>query len=119
MKETSILDNVNQIRPISDNILVKRVPEQDMTAGGIVIPANAKKPKMEALVLAVGRRATTAQGKQLDQPMTVKVGDRVLIDQFVGSALTIDGESYILMHERHVHAVLEEGSVGEVLETEE
>ena len=66
-----------KIRPLHDNILLRRLDEQEETRGGIIIPDSAKEKPMEARVIAVGVGRTSGDGAVT--PLLVKEGDRVLI----------------------------------------
>jgi len=94
-----------KIRPIHDRILAKRLTEEDKTPGGLFIPDTAKEKPLEACVIAVGT------GKVLDsgtiQPLSVKVGDKVLIGKYTGSEVKLDGEDHIILREDDILAVLE------------
>ncbi len=63
-------------RPLQDRILVKRIDEENKTAGGIIIPDSAKEKPQEGEVIAVGKGKVTEDGKTL--PLDVKQGDRIL-----------------------------------------
>jgi len=93
------------IRPLHDRILVKRIQEQDKTAGGLFIPDTAKEKPIEARVIAVG------SGKVLEDGTTrkpeVKPGDKVLFSKYSGSEVKIDGEEHLIMREDDLLAVLE------------
>ncbi|HSS02043.1 MAG TPA: co-chaperone GroES [Kofleriaceae bacterium] len=93
------------IRPLRENILARRIVEQDKTRGGLFIPDNAKEKPLEAVVIAVG------SGKRLDngtiQPIAVKAGDKILIGKYSGSDVKLDGQDHIILSESDVLAVLE------------
>lgn len=95
----------NKIRPLHDHVLAQRVPEQEKTAGGLVIPDTAKEKPLEALVVAVGAGKTLEDGRRL--PLTVKPGDKVLIGKYTGSELKVDGMEHIMLREDEVLAILE------------
>lgn len=93
------------IRPLNDRVLLQRIEAQDKTAGGILIPDNAKEKPAEGRVIAVGT------GRQLDngtrRPLDVKVGDRVLFGKWSGSEVKIDGIEHLLVKEDEILAVLD------------
>jgi chaperonin GroES len=93
------------IRPLHDRILVKRLEEQEKTAGGLYIPDTAKEKPVEAKVIAVGT------GKVLDDGSVrkpeVKAGDRVLFAKYSGSEVKIDGEEHLILREDDLLAVVE------------
>ena len=90
--------------PLHDRILVRRIEEQETTAGGLIIPDTAKDKPQEGEVLAVGKGKIKEDGKAL--PLDVKAGDRVLFGKYAGSEITIDGELYLIMREEEVLGLL-------------
>jgi chaperonin GroES len=96
------------IRPLYDRIVVKRIEEQEVKQGGIIIPDTAKEKPQEGEVMAAGR------GKRLEDgtvvPLDVKVGDRILFGKYSGSEIKIDGEEYVIMREDDVLGILEAAS---------
>ena len=94
------------IRPLYDRILAKRVEGEDRTSGGLFIPDNAKEKPLEAVVISVG------SGKLLDngtvQPISVKVGDKILVAKYAGSDVKLVGKDHIIVREDDILAVLEE-----------
>ncbi|RMH89052.1 co-chaperone GroES [Lysobacter pythonis] len=92
------------IKPLYDRIVVKPIEAEELSAGGIVIPDNAKEKPTKGEVVAVGA------GKALDngqtRPMQVKVGDKVIYGQYSGSAYKHDGIEYKIVREDDILAVL-------------
>ncbi|MBA3030601.1 MAG: co-chaperone GroES [Proteobacteria bacterium] len=93
-----------KIRPLNDRVVVKRVEEEQKTAGGIIIPDTAKEKPQEGKVLAVGPGRRDDKGKLV--PMDVKVGDRVLFSKYAGSEIKIDGKEHIVMREDDILGIL-------------
>ena len=94
-----------KFRPLHDRVLVRRVAQEEKTAGGIIIPDTAKEKPMEGEVVAVGDGARTEDGKI--QPMAVKAGDRILFGKWSGSEVKIDGEELIIMKESDILGIIE------------
>mgnify|MGYP001236655482 FL=1 len=92
-------------RPLHDRVLVRRIEEEEKTAGGIIIPDTAKEKPMEGEILAVGPGAKNEQGKTT--PLEVKKGDRILFGKWSGTEVTMDGEELIIMKESDVMGVIE------------
>ncbi|RMG52665.1 MAG: co-chaperone GroES [Gammaproteobacteria bacterium] len=94
-----------KIRPLHDRVVIKRMEEEQKTAGGIIIPDTAAEKPSKGEVVAVGN------GKILDngevRPLDVKVGDKVLFGQYAGSTVKVDGEEYLVMREDEIIAVFE------------
>ena len=93
-----------KIRPLSDRILVKRVDEDETTAGGIIIPDTAKEKPQQAVVIAAGPGRTTDSGEVV--PVEVSAGDKVLIGKYSGTEVTLDGEEHLIIRADDVLAVL-------------
>lgn len=96
-----------KIKPLGDRIVVERLDEETKTAGGIIIPDNAKEKPKQGKVLAVGPGAKDENGKRT--PVDVKVGDVILFTQWAGNEVKIDGVEYLVMKESDVIGVIEEG----------
>lgn len=92
------------IRPLQDRIVVKRLEEEAVSAGGIVLPDSATDKPTRGEVLAVG------PGKGLDngetRALTVKVGDVVLFGQYSGTEVKVDGDKVVVMREDDVFGIL-------------
>ncbi len=92
------------VRPLHDRILLRRIEEQEVKKGGIIIPDTAKEKPQEGEVVAVG------EGRRLDsgerQPMDVKVGDLVLFGKYSGTDVMIDDEEYLILREEDVFAII-------------
>lgn len=97
-----------KIKPLHDNILVKRVEEAEKTKGGIYIPDTAKEKPAEGEVVAVGSGRIGKDGKLI--PLTVKEGDRILFQKYGGTEVKIEGEEYLIMDEDSVMAIIERDS---------
>jgi chaperonin GroES len=97
-----------KFRPLHDRVVIRRVEQEQKTAGGIIIPDTAKEKPMEGEVLAVGPGARGEDGKV--QPLDVKVGDRVLFGKWSGTEIKIDGEELIVRKESDVMGVIEPGA---------
>ena len=94
----------NNVTPLGDNVLVKRVAAEDTTAGGIVLPESAKEKPREGVVLAVGEGRVKEDGNRT--PLQVKKNDRVIFSSYAGTEVKIDGEEYLLVREDEILAVV-------------
>jgi len=94
-----------KITPIKDNIVVKRIEEDEKKVGSIIIPDTAKEKPLTAEGIAVGSGRVLKDGKKL--PLEVKVGDKVLIGKYSGSEVTLDGTEYLILREDEVLGILE------------
>jgi chaperonin GroES len=94
-----------KVKPLADRILVKRVEEQEVVRGGIIIPDTAKEKPQEGKVIAVGPGRLGEDGKRM--PMELKKGNRILMGKYAGTEVKIDGEEHIIMREDDVLAIIE------------
>ena len=94
-----------KIRPLQDRIIVKRMAEEEMTKGGIIIPDSAKEKPMEGEVIAVGNGKILDNG-QKSKP-DVKAGDKVLFSKYAGTEVKIDGEEHLIMREDDILGIIE------------
>ena len=92
------------VRPLHDRILVRRMAEEEKTAGGIIIPDTAKEKPQRGEVVAAGKGRVTEDGKVL--PLEVKVGDKILFGKYSGTELKLDGKDYLMINENDVLGVL-------------
>ncbi len=94
-----------KFRPLHDRVVVRRVEQDEKTAGGIIIPDTAKEKPMEGEVLAVGPGARGDDGQI--HPLDVKAGDRILFGKWSGTEVKLDGQELIIMKESDIMGVLE------------
>jgi chaperonin GroES len=92
------------IRPLQDRILVKRVKEEEKTAGGLFIPETAKEKPSEGEIIAVGNGKVLEDGKV--RPLDVKVGDRILFSKYGGTEVKLDGVEHLIMREDDILGVI-------------
>ncbi len=92
-------------RPLHDRVAVKRVAQDEKTAGGIIIPDTAQEKPQEGKVVAVGPGARSEDGTI--HALDVKAGDRVLFGKWSGTEVKIDGEELMIMKESDIMGVLE------------
>ncbi len=93
-----------KIRPLHDRILVKRVEEQEVKKGGIIIPDTAKEKPQEGKVIAVGNGKVNDEGKKI--PLDVKAGDRILFGKYSGSEVKVEDEEYLILKEEDVLGII-------------
>ena len=87
------------LKPLADRVLVEPNVAETTTASGIIIPDTAKEKPQEGMVIAVG------PGK-VDEPTTVKVGDKVLYGKYAGSELKLDGKDYLIVKEGDILGII-------------
>lgn len=93
-----------RVKPLHDRIIVKRLDEEEKTAGGIIIPDTAKEKPQEGKVVAVG------SGKREDGKVValdVKEGDKVLFGKYSGTEIQLDGDEHLIMREDDILGIVE------------
>ncbi|HOX71750.1 MAG: co-chaperone GroES [Dokdonella sp.] len=93
------------LRPLHDRVILKRLEEEKISAGGIVIPDSAAEKPVRGLVVAAGTGKILEDGKV--RPIAVKVGDKVLFGKYSGTEVKVDGEELLVMREEDIVAVIE------------
>jgi chaperonin GroES len=98
-------ENTMKFRPLHDRVVVRRLKQEEKTAGGIIIPDTAQEKPQEGEVVAVGPGARDDDGRI--HPPEVKAGDRVLFGKWSGSEVKLDGEELLIMKESDLMGVIE------------
>lgn len=88
------------IKPLADRVLLKQIEAEETTASGIILAAAAQEKPEISEVVAVG------PGTEKN-PMTVKVGDKVIISKYSGTQVKLDGEEYTITEVKDLLAVVE------------
>jgi chaperonin GroES len=94
-----------KIRPLHDRVIVKRLEEERVSAGGIVIPDTAAEKPVQGKIVAVGKGKILEDGNV--RALDVKVGDKILFGKYSGTEVKVDGEDLLVMREEDVMAVIE------------
>ena len=94
-----------KFRPLHDRVLVRRIEQQEKTAGGIIIPDTAKEKPQEGEVIAAGAGVKNEDGKLT--PLDVKAGDRILFGKWSGTEVRVDGEDLLIMKESDILGIVE------------
>ena len=90
--------------PLHDRVLVRRIEGDEKTAGGLIIPENAKEKPAEGEIVSVGEGARKDSGELI--AMSVKAGDKVLFGKWSGTEVKIDGEDLLIMKESDTLGIL-------------
>ena len=93
------------IRPLHDRVIVRRMEEETVSAGGIVIPDSATEKPSRGEIVSVGNGKIAENGDV--RPLDVKAGDQVLFGKYSGTAVKVDGEELLVMREDDIMAVME------------
>lgn len=94
-----------KIRPLQDRVIVKRLEEEQKTAGGIIIPDTAKEKPQKGEIIAVGPGKKNEDGKV--QPLDIKKGNKVLFSKYAGTEIKVEGEELLIMREDDIMGVIE------------
>jgi len=97
-----------KFRPLHDRVLVRRVEQEEKTAGGIIIPDTAQEKPSEGEIVAVGSGTRRDDGTLV--ALDVKAGDRVLFGKWSGTEVKVDGEELLIMKETDLLGVIEGGA---------
>ena len=100
-----------KFRPLHDRVVVRRIEAEEKTAGGIIIPDNAKEKPQEGEVIAVGPGARDENGALV--PLDVKAGDKILFGKWSGTEVKINGEDLLIMKESDIMGVLEQSAAAQ------
>ena len=93
-----------KLTPLADRVILKMVEAEETTKGGIILTAAAKEKPTVAEVISVGPGGNV-EGK--DIVMTVKTGDKVIINQYAGSKVTLDDVEYVIVRQNDILAIVE------------
>ena len=103
-KKTRSTSKKGSITPLGDNILVKRLEAESVTAGGIVLPESAKEKPREGMVISVGEGRVTEDGTRT-APQVSK-NDRVIFSSYAGTEVSFGGEDFLIVREDEILAVV-------------
>jgi chaperonin GroES len=92
------------VKPLADRVIVKPLEAEEKTAGGIIIPDNAKEKPQKGEVVAVGEGKFSDSGQKIE--MVLKKGDKVLYGKYSGTEVAVEGEDYLIMRESDVLAII-------------
>ena len=94
-----------KIRPLQDRVMVKRLEEEQKTAGGIIIPDTVKEKPQKGEIVAAGPGKRNDEGKL--QALDVKKGDKVLFSKYAGTEIKVEGDELLIMREDDILAIIE------------
>jgi chaperonin GroES len=92
------------IKPLGNRLVIEPIEQEEMTAGGIVLPETAKEKPQQGMVLAAGPGDRDEDGKRI--PMDVSVGDKVLFAKYAGSELKMDGKKLLILRETDILGIV-------------
>lgn len=94
-----------KLKPLGDRVLVKRLEQEEVTKGGIIIPDSAKEKPMKGEIIAVGPGKIGDDGKHVQ--MHVSQGDLVLFNKYAGTEIKVDADDFLVMREDDILAIIE------------
>jgi chaperonin GroES len=94
-----------KLKPLGDRVVIEPIEEEDITAGGIVLPETAKEKPQKGTVTAVGPGGRDDDGKRIE--MDVKKGDQVLFAKYAGTEIKVDGKKLLILRESDLLAIIE------------
>jgi len=92
-------------KPLGGRVLVEPIEQEEVTAGGIVLPETAKEKPQQGKILAAGPGDRDEDGKRV--PMDVKVGDTVLFAKYSGTEVKMDGKKLLIMRESDLLGIMD------------
>ncbi|MGI6611517.1 MAG: co-chaperone GroES [Limnochordia bacterium] len=92
------------LKPLGDRVVVRAIEEEQLTAGGIVLPDTAKEKPQQGEVVAVGTGKLLDNGERV--PLEVKDGDRIIFAKYGGTEVKIKGEEYLILRESDILAIV-------------
>jgi len=93
------------IKPLADRVVVEPIEQEEVTAGGIILPETAKEKPQQGKIVAAGPGRTDEKGKRVD--MEVKVGDKVLYAKYSGTEIKLDGKKVLILKESDILAIVD------------
>ncbi len=93
------------LKPLADRLVVEPIEQDEVTAGGIILPETAKEKPQQGKVIAAGPGRTDDEGERI--AMEVKVGDRVLYAKYSGTEIKLDGKKVLILRESDILAIVE------------
>ncbi len=96
-----------QLKPMGDRVVVKPKTREETTKSGLVLPDTASERPQQGDVLSVGPGRVLDNGKRA--PVDISQGDTVLFAKYSGTEFKLEDEELLILSERDVLAVIENG----------
>lgn len=91
--------------PLGDKVVIKQLEAEEKTKSGIILTTQSKEKPQEAIVIAVGPGGLVGD---VDVKMVLKEGDRVVYSKYAGTEIKFEGESYIVIKQNDILAIVEQ-----------
>lgn len=95
----------NTLKPLADRVLVEPIEDEEITAGGIVLPETAKEKPQRGKIIAAGPGGRDESGKPVE--MEVAVGQTVLFAKYAGTEIKVEGKKMLILRQADLLAILE------------
>jgi len=92
------------LKPLGSRVVIEPIEQEEITAGGIVLPETAKEKPQQGIVLSVGPGDRDEDGKRI--PMDLSVGDKVLFAKYSGTEIKMDGKKLLILRESDILAII-------------
>jgi len=93
------------LKPLGDRVVIRAIEEEELTAGGIVLPDTAKEKPQQGEVMAVGSGKLLDNGERV--ALEVEVGDRIIFAKYGGTEVKVKGEEYLILRDSDILAIVE------------
>ena len=94
-----------KLKPLGGRVIVEPIEQEEMTAGGIILPETAKEKPQEGKILAAGPGDRDEDGERI--PMEVQIGDKVLYAKYSGTEVKMDGKKLLILRDSDILAVID------------
>jgi|SRR5512138_3829308 chaperonin GroES len=94
-----------KLKPLGGRVIVEPTEQEEMTAGGIILPETAKEKPQEGKIVAAGPGDRNEDGERME--LEVKVGDKVLYAKYSGTEVKVDGKKLLILRESDILAIVE------------
>jgi chaperonin GroES len=99
------MEDLMKLKPLGNRVVIEPIEQEEMTAGGIVLPETAKEKPQKGTVVAAGPGERDDDGKHIE--LDVKVGDQVLFAKYAGTEIKIEGKKLLILRETDLLAIIE------------
>ena len=93
------------LKPLGNRLVVEPIEQEEVTAGGIVLPETAKEKPQMGVVMAVGAGSTDDKGKKVK--IVVKTGDKVMYKKWGGNEIKVEGKEWMIVEQKDILAIVE------------
>lgn len=94
-----------KLKPLGNRVVLEPIEQEEITAGGIVLPETAKEKPQKGTVLAVGPGERDDNGKHVE--LDVAEGNTVLFAKYSGTEIKVEGKKLLILRESDLLAIVE------------